>query len=63
MKSAPPVKLLKFPNIETAFRFILWVATEKKISNDQAADLLIDLEASDRVKLLSLQKQFFQSKG
>jgi hypothetical protein len=63
MESATPVKLLKFPDIETAFRFILWVATKKKISNDQAADLLIELEALDRMKLLSLQKQFIQSKG
>jgi hypothetical protein len=63
MESTIPVKLLKFPNIETAFRFILWVATKKKISNDRAADLLIELAASDRAKLLSLQKQFIQSRG
>ena len=41
MESTIPVKLLKFPNVETAFRFIFWVATEKKISNDQAANLLM----------------------
>ena len=63
MESASPVKLLKFPDIETAFHFIFWVATEKQVSNDQAANLLIELEASDRMKLLSLQKQFIQSKG
>lgn len=63
MKSTIPVKLLKFPNIETAFRFILWVAREKQISGDQAADLLIELAASDRVKLVTLQKQFFRSRG
>ena len=63
MESTIPVKLLKFPNVETAFRFIFWVATEKEISNDQAANLLIELEASDKAKFVLMQKQFIQSKG
>lgn len=62
MESTISTTLEKFPNIETAFRFILWVAKETKISNDRAADLLIELAATDRAKLVSLQKQFIQSR-